>query len=300
MRLERLKRINPKNIETLRWMQMDKLNSRPFDDEMIRYFGENGIKMSNLAFVSNKMTYQQIYNYMRRQQQYTKDTPNQILRTWDDYYSMAATEKMDITKEQIYKPKDLRKAHADVIVLRERKGMENLAKEKAKMWPKVDEVCRSLKKYEYTGEKYCIVAPTGIIDIVKEGTILKHCIHTCEFYYDRMEQQESYILFLRMTETPDTPYYTLEVEPGGNIRQKRTVGDNQNEDFKDCIPFLNEWQQWVKKNLNKEEKKLAKMAEQKRKENYQNLRKNGNRVWHGKLAGQLLADVLEADFMEVM
>lgn len=300
MRLERLKKINPKNVETLEWMQMDKMNDRPFDDEMIRYFGENGIKMSNLAFVSDKMTYMQIYNYMRRQQQGTKDSPRQTLRTWDDYYSMAATEKMDITNEQIYKPKNLRQAHADVIALRERAGMEKLAKEKAEKWPKVNEVCRTLKKYEYTGEKYCIVAPKGIIDIVKEGTILKHCIHTCEFYYDRMEQQESYILFLRYADAPDTPYYTLEVEPGGNIRQKRTVGDNQNEDFKECIPFLNEWQQWVKKNLSKEEKKLAKTADRKRKENYRNLRKNGNRVWHGKLAGQLLADVLEADFMEVM
>lgn len=300
MRLERLKKINPKNIETLQWMQMDKINDRPFDDEMITYFGENDIEASDLAFVSDKMTYVQIFNYMQRQQQGTKDSPSQILRTWRDYYNMAVTEKMDVKNEQIYKPKNLRQAHADVIALRERAGMEKLAKEKAEKWPKVDEVCKTLKKYEYTGEKYCIVAPKGIIDIVKEGTILKHCIHTCEFYYDRMEQKESYILFLRYADAPDTPYYTLEVEPGGNIRQKRTVGDNQNEDFKECIPFLNEWQQWVKKNLSREEKKLAKTADRKRKENYRNLRKNGNRVWHGKLAGQLLADVLEADFMEVM
>jgi len=29
------------------------------------------------------------------------------------------------------------------------------------------------------------------------------------------------------------------------------------------------------------------------------LRKNGNQVWHGRLAGKLLVDVLEADFMAV-
>ncbi|WP_291236782.1 PcfJ domain-containing protein [Frisingicoccus sp.] len=300
MRLERLKKINPKKIETLEWMQMDKLNRSPFDDGMISYFGENGIKPSDIAFVSDKMTFMQIYNYMRRQQQGTKDSPRQILRTWDDYYSMAATEKMDVSNEQIYKPKDLRKAHADVIAMREMAGMDKLAGEKKKKWPKVDKVCRTLQKYEYKGDKYCIVAPKGILDIVKEGTILKHCIHTCDFYYDRMEQQESYILFLRRAETPDTPYYTLEVEPGGNIRQKRTVGDNQNEDFKECIPFLNEWQQWVKKNMSREEKKLAERSDMRRKKNYKKLREDGNRVWHGKLAGQLLADVLEADFMEVM
>ena len=39
-------------------------------------------------------------------------------------------------------------------------------------------------------------------------------------------------------------------------------------------------------------------ANQLRIENYANLREKGNRIWHGKLAGQLLADVLEQDFME--
>ena len=33
---------------------------------------------------------------------------------------------------------------------------------------------------------------------------------------------------------------------------------------------------------------------------YENLRKNENKVWHGRLAGKLLADVLEEDFMEAI
>ena len=35
-------------------------------------------------------------------------------------------------------------------------------------------------------------------------------------------------------------------------------------------------------------------------EEYKQLRKDEKKVWHGKLAGKLLADVLEADFMEAM
>ena len=46
------------------------------------------------------------------------------------------------------------------------------------------------------------------------------------------------------------------------------------------------------------EKQLGEKANQLRIENYANLREKGNRIWHGKLAGQLLADVLEQDFME--
>ena len=96
------------------------------------------------------------------------------------------------------------------------------------------------------------------------------------------------------------PWYTLEVEPSGNIRQKRTTGDNQNPDFDKALGFLKKWQKFFKKQLTEEEKELGKKADKLRKENYAELRKNGNKVWHGKLAGQLLADVLEADFMEAI
>ena len=60
---------------------------------------------------------------------------------------------------------------------------------------------------------------------------------------------------------------------------------------------MKKWQQYFRKQLTEEEKELGEKANELRVENYKNLRKNGNRVWHGKLAGKLLVDVLEADFM---
>lgn len=41
----------------------------------------------------------------------------------------------------------------------------------------------------------------------------------------------------------------------------------------------------------------AKESEKKRKENYKKIREEHKTVWHGKCAGKLLADVLEADFL---
>lgn len=172
-------------------------------------------------------------------------------------------------------------------------------KEIGKKWKKVNKVLPKLKKYEFKQGKYQIVAPKSILDIVKEGTVLKHCVHTCDYYFSRIQTDESYLFFLRHAEHPDVPWYTLEVEPSGNIRQKRTTGDNQNKDFDDAINFLKKWQQYFQKQLTEEEKKLGEKANKLRMENYSDLRIKGNRVWHGKLAGQLLADVLEADFMDV-
>ena len=67
---------------------------------------------------------------------------------------------------------------------------------------------------------------------------LSHCVGKSDRYWERIEQQEAYILFLRKTAEIDKPYYTLEVEPNGTIRQKRTYFDRQNDDLKDAEQFL--------------------------------------------------------------
>lgn len=55
-----------------------------------------------------------------------------------------------------------------------------------------------------------------------------------------------------------------------------------------------------KKIMSEKEKEQGMEADKKRKEEYKKLRAEQKKVWHGKLAGQLLADVLEADFMEAI
>lgn len=106
-------------------------------------------------------------------------------------------------------------------------------------------------------------------------------------------------MFLRLTEEPDKPYYTLEIEPDGSARQKRTAGDNQNADFEEAKGFIRRWQQEIQKRLTEEDAELAAVSRRLRAEEFQELREEQKKVWHGKLAGRLLADVLEADLMEV-
>ena len=298
-RLKRLKEMNG-GIVHLKWIQLEKKENTLYEDCTIRYFADAGISFERLGFISKNMSYLQIHYYLKKQEKVTGERLSKLLITWSDYLNMAKKAKMDTSKEMVYKPKDLKEAHAEVILLLEEKNIQKQAEELNKKWPKVGEVCESLSKYEYQGERYCIVAPKGITDIIKEGTSLKHCIHTCDFYFDRIERRESYLLFLRWKERPDTPYYTLEVEPSGNIRQKRTLGDNQNADFQEAVGFLKKWQKEIKKRLTKEEEELAAVSDELRRQNYKQIREEKKIVWHGKLAGKLLADVLENDFMEAM
>lgn len=297
-RLKRLKEMDG-NIFSLRWLQYEKEANTIWPDEMIKDFGEALFVTSVFDFLHTPISFVKCHNYLKKQAAMMNETMKQTLTTWRDYINMADQLKMNTKCDQIARPKDLKYAHDEAILLKESKGLEKIAKEIEKKWPKVNEQLPKLKKFEFTQGEYTIAAPKSVLDIVTEGTILKHCVHTCDYYFSRIQSDESYLFFLRHSAHPDMPWYTLEVEPSGNIRQKRTTGDNQNPDFQKAVPFLKKWQKHFQKQLTEDEKKLGEKADELRKENYKNLRKNGNKVWHGKLAGKLLADVLEADFMAV-
>lgn len=298
-RLKRLISIKG-GADALKWLQYEKEQNTQWADEVINFFGQQKLEPDKFDFILNKMTPVKVMNYLNKQTEVTGENIRQLCITWRDYLNMAERAKVDITKEQFYKPKNINKAHADMIALANKKDMEKEAKKRLKEYPDINTVCKELTKYEWSDEEYAIVAPKSIMDIFLEGTILNHCIHRCDFYFDRINQRETYLVFLRRKCDIDTPWYTLEIEPNGTIRQKRTTGDNQNKDLDAAIPFLKKWQQEIKKRLSAEDKELAKKSAEARKKNYTQLRKDKKVVWHGKLQGKLLADVLENDLMEVI
>lgn len=301
-RLNRLKAINGGEYH-LRWYQYEKQADKIWPDEMIKDFGDNDFETDAFEFLINRypvkkpLNLVKIWNYLKKQRQMSGEAMSKLRNTWMDYLNMAQKAKMDVNNEMIWKPKNLNAAHGEVILLLQAGEMEKEAKELEKKWPKVNGNLPKLKKFEYTDGKFSIIAPQGIIDIVREGRVLQHCVHTCDFYFDRIQRDETYLFFLRKADCADIPWYTLEVEPNGNIRQKRTTGDNQNKDFDEAVKFLQKWQKVFIKRMTKAEKELGIKANQARLDEYAKLREDGNKVWHGRLAGQLLADVLEADFM---
>ncbi|WP_373219929.1 PcfJ domain-containing protein [Ruminococcus sp. 5_1_39BFAA] len=131
-----------------------------------------------------------------------------------------------------------------------------------------------------------------------EGQKLQHCIHQNERYFERMNKRESYILFLRKTNEDSVPYYTLEVEPNGTVRQKRTLFNRQLEDIEEAEGFLQKWQKQLQMKLHREDFELAKRSKELRIKEMEELRRQQVRL-HGNFNGRLLADVLAEDLMEV-
>lgn len=285
----------------LRWLILEKHQGKEIPDSVIDYFFGYQMEPKDLDFISEQMSVVRIKNYLEKQYILSGRPPKELLSTWRDYLSMSVRLKRDITKELFFKPRNLLESHDEAVELCGNKEIAMRAAEVTRKYPDVDKICRFVKgKYEFADKKYRIVAPERVEDIMYEGQALRHCADSSDVYYERIHNQESYIMFLRKAEEPDKPYYTLEVEPDGTIRQKRTVGDRQNKDLEDAVIFLRKWQEEIQKRLTLEDYRLAKESSRLRAEEFKKLREEKAKIWHGHLQGQLLADVLERDLMEAV
>ena len=104
---------------------------------------------------------------------------------------------------------------------------------------------------------------------------------------------------MRRKADPNTPWYTLEVEPGGTVRQKRSYNNDQYADLEGAKPFIAEWQQVVQSRMTAAEIDFARQSKEIRAQEFAELKENGNIIRTGANAGKLLVDELMHDLMEV-
>ena len=244
----------------------------------------------------------------KKNTRYFRDYTQEAFEMWLDYLDMAKV--AGCIKTVSVFPSNLKAAHDTFLIAanyaREKKNLEKLKCEAVatavpiiKKFPKVEKIYKSIKnKYSYSNDKYAIIVPDGITDIVLDGMLLSHCTYRTDRYYDRISTNESYIVFLRKTSDTEMPWYTLEIEPGGTIRQKRTFGDDQLGDLDEAMPFLFEWQSVVAGRLNKSERIKAQKSKILRTEGFEELRRTKKKINYGKLQGTLLVEALEKDLME--
>lgn len=215
---------------------------------------------------------------------------------------MAERLHYDTSDEIVYRVRKLRQRHDELVLQSEAGSLEEQASKMAAKYPHVNAICVELQeKYAYSDDDYTVLAPQDIFEIIKEGRMLHHCVGNDgagERYYDRMERRESFIMFLRRTEEPEDPYYTLEIEPDGTVRQKRTLFDRQHEDIEQATEFLLKWQKVIAARLTGRDLKLAERSRELRKEEFIQMQKDRVIIHTGHLAGHLLAEVLLADLME--
>lgn len=251
-----------------------------------------------------------IINYIRKQvkkgripRDYYRSTGQAAVALWLDYLDMAASMKLDLSRDSVYKPANLRDRHDDLV------AVQTAGKTESK-YPKVAPVCAKIKEiYEWRGDKYSVLVPSGAVDIMREGKRLNHCIvrEDENRYLERIEREETYIMFLRKNSDVDAPWYTMEVEPGGNVIQLRTYNDDDGSgrkgsmyhDRDEAKAALHIWRREIAKRLSQGEITKAQKSREMLLKYWDELQKNGNIIHGGYLKGSLLVDVLQADYKEL-
>ena len=218
---------------------------------------------------------------------------------YNNYIMTCVNLKKQVTSNTINRPKNIKSA-INKVKIENNINNNPILKELKQTTDKLElqQTFDDLKLYEYNDKNYSIITPDKPEDVFYEGIALNHCVANSNIYLKRIYEHESYILFLRKTNDIETPWYTLEVEPGGIIRQKRTKFDNVNKDFEDALPFLKKWQKHInditKDNLSSE----IENSKAKRLENLMTLRSQRKTVIiDGKV--HLLADILEQDLLQI-
>ena len=284
----------------LKWLQFEKSSGRIIKDEEIYWMAKEELEPKDLQFGLDRMSICQVRHYLVKQSEKSGDDISHILQVWKDYLSMAGKLRLDVYDSIIYRASDLQRRHSEAVIQMEEKKKEIRRRELEEKYVGFQEQLIALKeKYEFSAGEYQIVAPKSIDDILYEGDTLHHCVNKTDNYFDRIASKESYILFLRKKENPEVPFYTLEVEPDGTIRQKRAEFDRQNKDIDEVTSFLRLWQKEIQKRLTKKDYMSAEKSRKLRQRKYQEVRDQHIVVHGGEFAGKLLADLLEKDLMGI-
>ena len=283
----------------LKWLQFEKQTGKPISDFAIQWLCREHIDPQQLQFIADRMRYGQIQHYLNRQMQELNLSSERVIELWRDYLAMAFRFGYDTNDPIVYRVRKLQQRHDELAARGEEKQLTLRAGELLQTYPHIEQNLRAIReKFAFTGEKFQLQVPNVLEDILKESRTLCHCIANSDTYWERMERRESYLLFLRKTAEPDTPYYTVEAEPDGTVRQVRTYYNRQNGDIGEVRAFLKIWQKQLAKRLTQKDKQLAADSHDLRVKELVQLRNDQVTIHTGDLAGRLLVDVLTEDLME--
>lgn len=288
----------------LQWLQWSEMEGKKISDEALVFYQKADIMARRYmdSKVSQYLTPEKLMHYLVRQKResYPSHKYSSILNQYEDYLSMCVRLNKHMDDEMVYRPRELKRRHdeaseecrirqEELRAKANKEEAERKAQEMREKYPGYEGLLQEIKaKYEYANDTYRIIVPENFAQITEEGMNLHHCVGNTERYFDRIVSRETYICFLRKVEEPDKSYYTIEVEPGGTIRQHRGMYDEEPE-IEQVKPFLKLWQKEIRKRMNAKDHELAKTSEVLRQRNIEELKaKNNTRVLDG-----LMEDLME-------
>ena len=138
-------------------------------------------------------------------------------------------------KEMLY-PNDIVACHDRMVLLRREKEDKQVTKG-------INDYSRKMQFLSYTDKKAgLLIRPAeSQAELIKEGKLLNHCVAT---YAKSMSSGKTCILFIRHTDKPDVPYFTLEYRDGLVIQNR---GKNNCARTNEVKAFEKKWLNHIKR-----------------------------------------------------
>ena len=252
-RFQRLQKLNGGCV-ALRLLQYEKEKSQKISDDTIRFLEKrcDNEDVRNLIGVIERtgMNAQRTVNYLRKQMEVTGQGYGEIFRHYEDYLDMAEVFGMDITDEIVCRQPKLMEYHDRYLARKNREKNKTRDKEVDLKYPGIrNNEAKNKERFKFKTEKYQIVVPHTASDITKEGRRQHHCVGASDAYIASMNNEKSFILFLRKNEDLKKPYYTLEVTWDGEIKQFYAAYDRQ-PDREEIVKVLSEFTKKVQEEKN--------------------------------------------------
>ena len=210
---------------------------------MYSWHGEESMR-TVMRFMSIEKMINRVKAYALQDENYGKypnpeHHTNSALGKYADYLEMREELGYDMSNPVFLFPKNLEEKHDEMVA-------ETQALEDALIEVKKNEKYAEIKnKFEKLNLKYGYEAAGLLIrpakyaaEILAEGRMLHHCVGR-DAYMEKHNNGKTFILFLRRSEEPDKPYYTIEIKDK-KIIQWYGLHDKK-PDIETVGPWLNEY-----------------------------------------------------------
>lgn len=152
---------------------------------------------------------------------------------YSDYIDMSINMGLSVLKSDFETPEQLASMHDAVMELYNSRKDEFLkgkwdSQKSSKNW----------KKWEYKSGEFIVVSPDEPGDLTEEGISLHHCVKN---YIEKVSDGTTNIMFIRLADEPNKPFFTVEISNHGYIEQVHGLCNCNADTYPGLQQFVSEW-----------------------------------------------------------
>ncbi|MDD7390042.1 MAG: PcfJ domain-containing protein [Lachnospiraceae bacterium] len=220
----RLLRSRKGDLNLLNAMQIERRMDADWTEKELEVVSAADIKQGELEIALQYMSMQQLVNRLEKYAECeiaggpewhvcenARERVKTVSRTYFDYLDMREQRGYDLHNTVFLFPKNLQYSHDLMVEETNRTEIDKREAEVKMRYPDIRRNYRSLRnRYFYEDESYLIRPARSAEEIVREGRMLHHCVGG-NGYLQKHNDGKSTILLLRIKDTPEQPYITVEI-----------------------------------------------------------------------------------------